>query len=184
MTQLPQQTLTIGAHDSITHLLAQPSWDQWDAAVIMLSRLMAADAHVLAPAVDDHLPAARGALQDLAAERLELEHSVSALYGRVHGDARTAGLPLPDVQERTITAARRYLTLRDDLAEKLLDVLDDRAAAKLATRWSDAIAKGATRPHPWLTSRSTQGPIGYHWTRLWDRIRDTLDSRPTGEHVS
>src|SRR3954447_4986452 len=100
--------LIVGGPDSITHLLSQPSWEQWDAAVIMLSRLMAADAYVLAPAAG-RLSDGQTPLQDLAARRLDLARSLVAHFGRVHGDARVAGLQLPDVQQRTLTAARQYL---------------------------------------------------------------------------
>lgn len=184
MADQQASNLIVGAHDSITHLLAQPSWDQWDAAVIMLSRLMEADVHVLASAVHDHLPDGHRALGDLSGARLELERSVSALHGRVHGDARLAGLELTGVQNRALNAAREYLVMRDDLARQLLEAVDAPTAERLAERWSDAVAKGATRPHPWLASRPTQGVIAFHWTRLWDRMRDTLDSRPTGEHAA
>src|SRR5882757_5265883 len=90
---IDQSELIVGAPDSITHLLSQPSWEQWDAAVIMLSRLMAADAYVLAP-VAERLSDVQTPLRDLAARRLDLEHSLVALFGRVHGDVRFASLQL------------------------------------------------------------------------------------------
>jgi hypothetical protein len=175
--------LIVGTPDSITHLLAQPSWDQWDAAVIILSRVMAADSYLLPPAAE-RLPDVRTRLRDLADRRLDLERSLEVLFGRVHGDARVAGLQLRDLQQRTVTAARQYLAIRDDLARKILGTLDDDGAAVLAGRWSDAATRGATRPHPWLAGRYTTGAIGFHWTRLWDRMRDTLDSRPTGSRAA
>jgi hypothetical protein len=175
--------LIVGAPDSITHLLSQPSWEQWDVAVIVLSRLMAADAYVLAP-VAERLSDVQTPLRDLAARRLDLERSLVALFGRVHGDARVAGLQLPDVLQRTLSTARQYLAVRDDLAREILGALDDDAAAKLAGRWSDAVTNGATRPHPWLAGRHTPGAIGFRWTRLWDRMRDALDSRPTGSRAA
>jgi hypothetical protein len=180
MTRQPASNLVVGAHGTITHLLSQPSWDQWDAAVVMLSRLMAADAYVLAPTVARHLPEGQNLLQDLAGRRLDLERSLLALYSRVHGDARVAGLPLDAVQRRALTATEDYLAVRDDLAVLLFDHLDDSTAGSVASRWLAALTNAATRPHPWLASRRTQGAIGFHWARLWDRMRDTLDSRPTG----
>jgi hypothetical protein len=183
MTNQSSSNLIVGAHDSITHLLAEPSLEEWDAAVIMLSRLMAADLYLLAP-VAERLPDVQTAAQEVAARRHDLEGSLLELYGRVHGDGRVAGLLLPDVQQQALTAARQYLAVRDDLARQLLDALDDEAAARLARRWSVAVTNGATRPHPWLSGRHTQGAIGFRWTRLWDRVRDTLDSRPTGSHAA
>jgi hypothetical protein len=175
--------LIVGAPDSITHLLAQPSWDQWDAAVIMLSRVMAADSYLLVPAAE-RLPDGRNRVRDLADRRLALERSLEALFGRVHGDARVAGLQLRDLQRHTLSAVRQYLAIRDELAAAILGTLDDDGATKLASRWSDAVTSGATRPHPWLVGRHTTGAIGFHWTRLWDRMRDTLDSRPTGSRAA
>jgi hypothetical protein len=180
---IDQSELVVGAPDSIIHLLAQPSWEEWDAAVIMLSRLMAADTYVLAPAAE-RVPDLRSVLRDLADRRLDLEHSLEALFGRVRGDGRVAGLQLRDVQQRTLNAARRYIADRDHLARELLKSLDDDAAVKLAKRWSDAVTSGATRPHPWLAGRHTTGAIGFRWARLWDRVRDALDSRPTGSRAA
>jgi hypothetical protein len=178
-----QSELIVGAPDSITHLLAQPSWEQWDAAVIMLSRVMAADTYVLVPAAE-RVSDLQTILRDLAERRLVLERSLEVLFGRVRGDGRVAGTHLPDVQRRTLTAAREYLAVRDVLARELLETLDDDAATKLARRWSDAVISGATRPHPWLAGRHTTGALGFHWTRLWDRMRDALDSRPTGSRAA
>jgi hypothetical protein len=124
MTRQQESNLVVGAHGTITHLLSQPSWDKWDAAVVMLSRLMAADTYVLAPAVDRHLPDGRNRLQDLAGRRQDLERSLFALYNRVHGDARAAGLSLDAVQRRALTAAGRYLEARDDVATSLFNGLD------------------------------------------------------------
>jgi len=180
MTRQAASTVVVGAHGTITHLLSQPSWDKWDAAVVMLSRLMAADAHVVAPAVARHLPEGNDHLQEFTARRLDLERSLSALYDRVHGDARVAGLPLEVVQRQTLATAGQYLTVRDELADRLFDRLDADTGATIASRWSAAVTNAPTRPHPWLMGRRKQGAIAFHSARLWDRTRDLLDSRPTG----
>jgi len=183
MTHPPASRLVVGTPDTITHLLAQPSWPEWDAAVIMLSRLMAADSHVIATAAAK-LPIAKTARRDVALRRLDLERSLVALHGRAHGDASVSGLDPAAVQRRALIAAGEYLAARDDLAREVLAGLDDEAATALADRWSAALADGATRPHPWLTGKRAQGAIGFHWARFLDRMRDTLDSRPTARRAA
>ena len=185
MPRQSQPTVRIvGQRDWITHLLSEPVPAHWDAAVTTLSRLMAADAHELAPTVAAHLPDARTVLGDLAARRLDLENALLVVYGRVHGDGRVAGLPLPGVQLHALTAATQYFEIRDRVVRQLLGAIDEGTATTLTAQWSIAASNGATRPHPWLTRRRTQGSVGYHWASLWDRVRDTLDSRPTGASLT
>ena len=178
--QPPPTNLIVGPHEWITHLLSDPSPARWDAAVTMLSRLMAADAHVLTRAVAAQLPDAQAVLRDLAQGRLDLEWALLVLHDRIHGDGRVAGRSLTGLQRHAVRAAADYLALRDSAARDLLEVVDDDTAHALFTRWSAATANGSTRPHPWLARRRTQGSIGFHLAARWDRVRDTLDSRPTG----
>jgi hypothetical protein len=147
-------------------------------AVARLSGHLAAMWHTVYPHAHDQLDA-NGHLRAVCLSRArEVEWTLRLFQCQLSGDVSAAG--------HSATAVLTLLAQRLDSyrsAERaLVTWLEDRLAAdareKLARKYRRALSRAPTRPHPRCPRT---GPLCYaaFWLHgRWDRVLDTMDSRP------
>jgi hypothetical protein len=107
-----------------------------------------------------------------------VEWTLRLLECRLSGDAATARVSAPEVSAVLAWHLDGYWPA--ELA--LVAAVEDRSAVedseKLARHYQRALTRGPTRPHPRCPRSGTRGLVALWLHGRWDRVLDTMDSRP------
>jgi hypothetical protein len=107
-----------------------------------------------------------------------IEWTLRLLECRLSGDVAAARLSLPDVS----AVLARHLDGYWPAERALVASVEDRSAvdamAVLARHYQRALTRGPTRPHPRCPRSGTRGLVALWLHSRWDRVLDTMDSRP------
>ena len=107
-----------------------------------------------------------------------VEWTLRLLECRLSGDVAAARVAIPEVSAVLAWHLDGYWPA--ELA--LVASVEDRSAVedseRLAWRYQRALTHGPTRPHPRCPRSGTRGVLALWLHSRWDRVLDTMDSRP------
>lgn len=71
-----------------------------------------------------------------------------------------------------------YRAAERTLLARLADRIPHAEHARLARQYRALLAAAPTRPHPRSPRAGPAGPLAFRLQGFWDRVLDTMDSRP------
>ncbi len=157
-------------------------------AVARLSGHLAVTRRAVLPAARHWLTADHDRERALAAACLagarQIEWALRLLEGRLAGEACAARLSLDDVLAMLDRRLTGYRTAERALLAALRDRMPGPEHDRLARRSRSLLPAAPTRPHPRCPRSRLLGPLAFRFLGGWDRLLDTLDSRPGADHHS
>lgn len=112
----------------------------------------------------------------------QIEWALRLLEGRLAGEACAARLSLDDVLEMLDRRLAGYRTAERALLAALRDRMPGPEHDRLARHCRALLPAAPTRPHPHCPRGRMLGPLAFRFLGGWDRLLDTLDSRPGVDH--
>jgi hypothetical protein len=122
---------------------------------------------------------ANGQLRDTCLSRgREVEWTLRLFQCQLSGEVSTAGRSATSVLTLLAQRLDSYRSAERVLVTWLEDQLAAEARERLATNYRRALTRGPTRPHPRCPRSGPLCHAGFWLHGRWDRVLDTMDSRP------
>ena len=112
------------------------------------------------------------------AEALRAEWALRLFECWLAGDAQAVRFPAETVQALLEERLGSYRTAERALLARLADRIPHAEHARLAQQYRALLAAAPTRPHPRSPRAGQFGRLAFRLQGLWDRVLDTMDSRP------
>ena len=148
-------------------------------AIALLSRHLAVTRLVLCPAAIRRLGRDDRLVTGYSAAAREAERALQVFERWLAGDACAARLPAEGVRALVDEHLGRYHAVERSLLAGLGCVTPVPECEHLAGHYRTLLARAPTRPHPRRARARRAGLLVFRIHGFWDRVRDTLDSRPS-----
>jgi hypothetical protein len=147
-------------------------------AIARMSGHLAAMWRTVYPHADGR-PGADGQLRAVCLSRArEVEWSLRLLQCHLSGAAHTVGHSATTVWALLAQHLDSYRSAEQALVTWLEDQLAAESREKLARKYRRTLSRAPTRPHPRSPRTGPLCPVAFWLHSRWDRVLDTMDSRP------
>jgi hypothetical protein len=147
-------------------------------AIAFLSRHLAATRVVLCPAAIRRLGRDHRLVTGYSAAAREAERALHVFERWLAGDGCAVRLPAESVRALVDEHLGRYRAVERALLTGLGGVMPVPECEHLVGHYRALLAKAPTRPHPRRARARRAGLLAFRIRGFWDRVQDTLDSRP------
>jgi hypothetical protein len=147
-------------------------------AVALLSRHLAVARLTLCPAAIRRLGRDDPLITGYSAAAREAERTLQVFERWLTGDAYAARLPAESMRALMDEHLGRYRAVERALLAGLGRVMPVPECEHLTGHYRALLATAPTRPHPRRARARRAGRLAFRIRGFWDRMRDTLDSRP------
>lgn len=114
----------------------------------------------------------------------DLEMTMRLIEQELWGDVYAPSAPLDALHAQLVEQMVAHRREEEDMLTALPSALTREQLASLAERLDLAVQHAPTRPHPHAVLQVGSTRLLYRAAALWDRVLDTLDSRPAPRRTS